>query len=136
MFTKMINNLTGSISKTVLFYTILGIVGLSSIIAGAFDGFNFIFYAGIVIVGISAVGLFLRSVTTEPLSKKGIAKSKTVMFNTALGLVGSIEAYSGSLSGMFGTEEAFGGFMVVIGMIGFILRSVTVKPLNWNNDEA
>lgn len=61
---------------------------------------------------------------------KKALKSKTIIFNLIIGVSGSIEAYSGFLSGLFSTDSQFGVFMVVVASIGVFLRSITTTPLS------
>ncbi len=84
---------------------------------------------GVITILIAGIGVILRVVTNSPISEKGIAQSKTIIFNTALGLFGALEAYSGFLQGFFGDQKLFGIFMIAIGTIGFVLRTVTTTSI-------
>lgn len=116
-------------SRTILFNLVLGLIGAGVVVFGTVENNVGLASGGFVIIGIAGVGVMLRVVTNKPLSEKGIAKSKTAVFNTALGLFGALEAYSGFLQGFFGDQKLFGLFMVTVGTIGFVLRTVTTKPV-------
>lgn len=56
-------------------------------------------------------------------------KSKTQIFNAMLVLVGLIEANTGEFRSYVG-DENYGFFIVAIGMVGWYLRTITIKPLD------
>lgn len=75
--------------------------------------------------------MFVKKYILEPIktSYKYLKSSKTLIFNSVLGLAGAIQLYSGFLSGLFSSKETFGVFMVVVATVGTILRFVTNKSV-------
>jgi len=60
---------------------------------------------------------------------KIVVKSKTMLFNIGLALVGAIQLYSGKIESLFGSQGSFGVFMILIAGIGAYLRTVTTTSL-------
>ncbi len=55
-------------------------------------------------------------------------KSKTYWFNTALAIVGYIQANENLLQGNL--QEYYGYFVMGIGMVGILLRSITKESVS------
>ncbi len=116
-------------SRTILFnIAIIILGGVMALIGANGETVDMLLGGGLVIV-IGIIGIGLRIVTRMPLSKKGFAKSKTIIFNSLLGLIGAIESYSGFIQNIFSNQEMFGVFMIIIGTGGFILRTMTTAPI-------
>jgi len=118
-------------SRTIIFNTVIVVIGLAVMAFGIVENDMYDIGAGILIMIIGGIGFFLRVITNKPLSEKGLARSKTIIFNAVLGLIGALEAYSGFLQSMFEEEQFFGMFMVAVGTIGFILRTATTTPVGY-----
>lgn len=55
-------------------------------------------------------------------------KSKTQIFNGALVLLGLVQANIEEFRAVI-PSTYFGGFLVIVGMVGWYLRTITTKPL-------
>jgi len=55
-------------------------------------------------------------------------KSKTQIFNAILVFIGLLEANTGEFRA-YVADDNYGFFIVVIGMVGWYLRTITTKPI-------
>jgi O-antigen/teichoic acid export membrane protein len=58
-----------------------------------------------------------------------LLKSKTMIFNAALAVLGVLELHSAALQKLIGPEH-FGSFMLGLAIAGALLRFATTKPLS------